>query len=132
MIWFALLTPAFPTPPISVVGQPTQHLEVQSGDHRLGGITLVNHGEEVQDVLLWQQDRLFSADGRGSNAEWVMLERREASVRPGQTVEVAWMLDVPRDVDRGRYASVVLVETVERGEIAAVEIVTRVGDARRR
>ena len=52
-------------------------------------------------------------------------------LKPGSTVEVAWMLDVPEDVVHGTYGSVVVVESLGEDVASvvrsAVQMLSNVG-----
>ena len=105
------------------VGTLSVEQELRPGDSSHGTISLSNGGSLVQAVSVYQTDYLFFSDGSNrydeagqierSNAKWITFRPHRADIPAGQTIEIAYEIEVPDDSTLvGTYWSMIMVEEV--------------------
>lgn len=106
---------------ISIGGGLTHERVVRPGATYEGVVTIINTGQEQENVEIYQTDFRFTCEGNyfyddpgentRSNAGWVDFSPRLVTVPPGGTVDVSYTITVPEDQDlAGTYWSVLMVE----------------------
>lgn len=155
----ALLAPRVAQAGISVEGSLTEDRIARPGESYRGAIAVRNNGHEPVEVMLYQTDYAFWADGRNqygepgsmprSNARWVRLGQQQFLIQPGAVINAPYEVNVPDDQRlSGSYWSMIMVEPLSPRESStrprkealqltqviryAVQIATDIGTAGRR
>ena len=143
---------------ISVLGGLTRETTLDPGENYEGTIELYNNSGEDAQVIVFQTDYLFYADGstlynepntiRRSNAGWISYSPSRMTILAGGTVSVYYEIAVPHESNlRGTYWSVLMIEPIagaappvieeEDGKITlgvqtvvryAVQVITNIGE----
>ncbi|MFN7143884.1 MAG: hypothetical protein ACK4YP_08925 [Myxococcota bacterium] len=105
----------------SVVGSLVRENAVDVGGHVEGTILVRNDSDERQQIVVYQRDYRFAADGANdyvdpgtherSNSAWIKLTPSQLTLEPDETERIHYRLDVPLDPDlAGTYWSLIMVE----------------------
>lgn len=110
---------------ISVLGGLTREATLDPGKSREGTIELLNSTEEDAQVLVFQTDYVFFADGSTyyhdpntisrSNAGWISFSPSRLTIPAGATASVYYKIAVPLEQNlEGTYWSVLMIEPLSR------------------
>lgn len=108
---------------ISVLGELSHEHAAGPGETYEGEIIVLNKGEKVQEVKLYQTDYLFFCNGGNlygepgktsrSNALWISFHPKRFMVAPKQQEVVRYTVKVPeKDGMAGTYWSMIMVEPI--------------------
>ncbi|MBD3334866.1 MAG: hypothetical protein GF355_05070 [Candidatus Eisenbacteria bacterium] len=108
---------------ISILGPLAHDLELPPGHTRHGVIVVRNDCAKTVELVVYQSDFRFFADGRNiydgpgtherSNAGWITYAPDQFALKPGEKQTVAYRVSVPPDPSlRGTYWSLLMVEPV--------------------
>jgi hypothetical protein len=106
---------------ISIGGGLTHERTVRPGEICQGVVTVINTGQEAQEVMIYQTDYRFTCEGDyhydepgsnpHSNAPWVAFSPHAVSVPAGGTADVGYTISVPQAEDLvGTYWSILMIE----------------------
>jgi len=106
---------------VTVTGSLFQSHITAPGDSIQGSVEVQNNTDELQNVLLYQTDYLYKADGSNifgetgshdrSNGGWVQLESEQIELQPTETRTIFYTVAVPDDETLfGTYWSVIMIE----------------------
>jgi hypothetical protein len=136
-----LLMTGTATAQIGLVGACVHETVVRAGDRYRGVITIANAGRDPVEVTLRVSDFHLDPDGevvlepagvgKRSNALWVILATRHATIAAGDSIDIPYGVRVPSIAPApldGTYRSLIVVESTSVGRL---EIVTHIGDPRR-
>jgi hypothetical protein len=122
-VWVLCLLPGSLSAGISLGGGLTHEMVVSRGEDYTGAITIMNTGDEEEEVKIYQTDYSFTCDGSyyygdpgnspRSNSAWIDFSPRLVRVPPEGTVDVSYTISVPDDPGLiGTYWSILMVEVV--------------------
>lgn len=117
----ALALPGVAGAQIAVLGSTLDEHTSKPGEAHTGVITVANESDDEQNVMIYQTDYMFFADGRSpfdkagtnprSNAAWVTLSATTIRMAPHSRSVVTYRVAVPDDTSlAGTYWSAVIVE----------------------
>lgn len=159
LLFIFLIIPTLLFASVSVIGSLTREFIVLPGDKLEGGIILKNNEDKPVEVLVYQVDYLFYADGRNiygkpgsnprSNANWITISPKRLIVPPKATVTASFKIQVPKEGNlKGTYWSMIMVEPIgevrienlesEKGKVKmaihtviryGIQIITHIGDS---
>ena len=116
---------------LSVLGDLSYEKQARPGESYRGAISLMNTGQELLEVKLFQRDYLFYHDGRNlygdpgrdarSNAAWIDFSPKRLAIPPKQTSQVNYLVNVPNEPSlTGTYWSLLMVEPIGKSSPEAV------------
>ena len=122
-ILLGLLIPTFLSAGINIVGELTHEKKVLPGDTLEGKIVVINTGDDIQEVKVYQTDYLFYCSGKNiygkagkdprSNAAWISLDRSRVSIDPKAQIEIYYKMRVPKaDTLAGTFWSMIMIEGI--------------------
>lgn len=132
-LFLALLIPTVSEAGVSIVGGQSREKSVEIGKDYPGIIFIRNHGEEPQEVKIYQTDYLFFCGGTNiygepagkdvrSNANWITFSPQRLTIPAKSTSAVNYLTEVPDDETlRGTYWSMLMVEGVGKDSPEAIE-----------
>ncbi|MBU2691265.1 MAG: hypothetical protein KJ970_10070 [Candidatus Eisenbacteria bacterium] len=108
---------------ISVDGPLAYDVQSRPGQTHHGVIIIQNNSEEYQEIIAYQRDYLFYADGSNlygepgseerSNGDWITFAPPQFTIQPEGSQPIAWTMTVPEGKDlRGSYWSLLMVEPI--------------------
>ncbi len=109
---------------LSLVSPAVEERSIGPGASYSGSIVVENLGREPQEIVVYQTDYRFLADGRSfydppgtgerSNAPWTRVTPARLVVQPGRQEAIAYTVTVPPGVPSpsGTYWSIIMVEGV--------------------
>ncbi len=116
---------------VTLIGGLSYEKKAQIGETYQGTILLNNHGDEPQEVRIYQTDYLFFCDGTNkydepgkierSNANWITFSPHRLTIPPRQISTVNYTIEVPNDKPLvGTYWSMLMVEILGKGDPEAM------------
>ncbi|MBD3336072.1 MAG: hypothetical protein GF355_11210 [Candidatus Eisenbacteria bacterium] len=124
---FLLIVFLFPVPafagPISILGPLAHDVNILPGQTHHGAIIVRNDSAEPVDLVVYQTDYRFFADGSNhypepgsldrSNAGWISYAPPQFTLASGAKHAIAWQVTAPHEETlRGTYWSILMVEPV--------------------
>lgn len=126
LIMAILLLPGFCCGAVAIEGDLTQELIVKPGETYKGTITVSNTEDKPQEVIVYQTDYLFRADGSNdygepgkaprSNANWIIFSPKRFVIPPKGVSTINYSATVPdKEGMTGTYWSLIMIEGVDEG-----------------
>ena len=108
---------------ISILGGLSREKSAKQGETYENEIIIMNKGQGIQEVKLYQTDYLFFSDGSNiygepgkisrSNAKWITFHPKRLKIGPNQQEVVHYTVAVPKDTGlEGTFWSILMVEPI--------------------
>lgn len=126
----------------------TQRLTIDAGATATGKVTVVNSGTSNETVIVYSRPYSVKSEGyqpdydsKTNNTDvyqWIRFAKTTYSLQPGQKVDVAYVVQVPRGAAPGGHYGVIFVETqpeadagdavVRKKRVGTIVLATIAGD----
>ncbi|HSX30984.1 MAG TPA: hypothetical protein VLE99_03645 [Candidatus Saccharimonadales bacterium] len=138
LLGFSLTGTASAINKVLTVSPATTKPVVSPGATKTGNFQVLNQGDQDYTVHIYStpysvQGEAYTPDfypvpGKTDASSWLSFDRAEASVKPGQSLNVAYSLHVPTGTQPGGYYAVAFVETHTTPNGQSVVVNERVGE----